>query len=146
MNTEITDNKTTKPRGWVFYDAECPACTAGVAQMGGLFARRGFVWVPLQTPGTATRLGGSDAAMREEMKLLLADGRVTGGADAWAILLRSVWWLWPLGALLALPGLRQLARRGYRWVARNRYCFGGTCRLHGRSRHPHRTTVFFEIP
>ena len=80
----------------------------------------------MQTPGTAARTGASDAELRAEMKLLLADGRVVGGAHAWAVLFRSVWWLWPLGVLIGLPGLRVLSAAAYRWIARNRYCISGT--------------------
>jgi len=133
-------------RGWVFYDGECPVCAGSVARFGGIFSRRGFVWLPLQTPGAAARLGMSEAALREEMKLLRADGPVCGGADALAALLRAVWWLCPLGVLMAVPGLRHLARLGYRWLARNRYCFSGTCQLNHSPIHHHRTTAFFELP
>lgn len=147
MNTEITITKDFDvAKGWVFYDGECPVCAGGVARCGRFFARRGFVWQPLQTPGAAARLGMSEEVMREEMKLLRADGRVCGGADALAALLRSVWWLWPLGALMAVPGLRHLARLGYRWVTRNRYCFGETCQLTAPPTRHHRTIVFFELP
>jgi len=113
-------------RGEVFYDGDCAMCSRGAARWGGLFARHGFRGLPLQTPGTAARTGASDAELRAEMKLLLADGRVVGGAHAWAVLFRSVWWLWPLGVLIGLPGLRVLSAAAYRWIARNRYCISGT--------------------
>lgn len=117
-------------RGRVFYDAECRFCVAGMKRWGGLFARRGFVWLPLQTPGTAARLGVTDAQLLEEMWLQLADGRVASGVNAWATLMRSVWWLWPFGVLMAVPGINAIARLVYRWVARNRYCLGGSCKVH----------------
>lgn len=138
-------------RGWVFYDGECRFCVRGATRWGDLFARRGFSWLPLQTPGTTSRLGMTEAALREEMKLLHADGRVVGGVDAWAVLFRSIWWLWPLGALLGLPGVRWFGGVGYRWVARNRYCLGGNCKLTNRQltdqsqNHP-RHSAFFKIP
>src|SRR6185503_783057 len=62
------------------------------------------------------------------MHLLSRDGRVLHNADALGVLCRSVWWLWPLGFLLLMPGLRELGRLAYDWFARNRYCVGGTCR------------------
>jgi alginate O-acetyltransferase complex protein AlgI len=92
-----------------------------------LFARRGFAWLPLQTPGTAARLGISDTALREEMKVLLANGNVLGGIDSWTVLMRSVWWLFPLSILLRVPGIHWMATRVYRWFARNRYCIAGAC-------------------
>jgi predicted DCC family thiol-disulfide oxidoreductase YuxK len=117
-------------RGWVFYDAQCRFCSAGMRRWGGVFGRRGFVWLPLQTPGTAARLGVSDDQLLEEMWLQFADGSVLKGAEAWAAMMRCVWWLWPVGALMAVPGIHTLARIVYRWVARNRHCLGGSCRIH----------------
>ena len=128
MTTEITGKDAA--RGWVFYDAECRFCVAGMKRWGGLFARRGFQWLPLQTPGTAARLGVTDALLLEEMWVQRADGSVLSGVNAWSELMRSVWWLWPLGVLIGVPGINAIARAVYRWVAQNRRCFGGSCKIH----------------
>lgn len=147
MTAEMTDKDArTAQGGWVFYDAECPLCVAGVQRIGGLFVRRGFVWKPLQGPEVAAKLGVSQSDTLGEMKLLLASGRVVGGADAWAELLRSVWWLRPLGWLMRLPGLHDLCLAAYRCLARNRYCLGGACRRDSLPPKHHRTTAFFELP
>ena len=132
MNTETT-GKDARVRGWVFYDAECRFCVAGRKRWGGLFARRGFEWLPLQTPGTAVRLRVTDAQLLEEMWVQLADGRVASGVRAWGELMRSVWWLWPFGVLIGVPGINAIARAVYRWVARNRRCFGGSCKIHSHA-------------
>lgn len=138
----MTDNNAIA--GWVFYDAECDFCLRSVARWGRLFARRGFVWKPLQSPGAAAQLRVTEAELYAELKLLRPDSRVLGGIDAWTTLMRSVWWLWPLGALLTLPGLHAAGAWTYRWVARHRHCLGGACRL---QTHPsHRHTTFFELP
>ena len=130
MNTEITKiNDIMKPRGWIFYDAACNSCVHGQRRTGRLFESRGFEWLPLQTPGAEERLGVSRLAFEIRMHLLLADGRVFNNADAFGILCRSVWWLWPIGALLLVPGFRELGRLIYDWFARNRYRFGGTCAI-----------------
>lgn len=142
----MTDKDAAGRAGWVFYDTDCPLCVAGVRRIGGLFARRGFVLEPLQAPDAVARLKTSPAEMFGEMKLLLTDGRVVGGADAWSQLFRSVWWLWPLGCLMRLPGLHGLSCATYRWLAHNRYCFGGTCHRHALPARHHRTTAFFEMP
>ena len=114
----------------MFYDAECLFCVACVKRWGGLFARRGFEWLPLQTPGAAMRLGVTAIQLREVMWLQLADGRTHGGVDAWARLFRAVWWLWLLGALLSLPGFRWVGAFYYRHIALNRHCLGEMCGLH----------------
>ena len=148
---EVYESPGLSPRGWVFYDGECRFCVRGATRCGDFFARRGFHWLPLQTPGTAARLGITETAFREEMKLLHADGRIVGGVDAWAVLFRSVWWLWPLGVFFGLPGARWFGGVGYRWVARNRYCLSGRCELANRqtadqSPPPPRHRAFFEFP
>lgn len=130
MNTEITKQEDGQAaRGWIFYDAECVACVASRNRTGRLFESRGFRWVPLQTPGAAERLGVNESAFDTRMHLLTGDGAVRHNADAFGVLCRSVWWLWPVGALLLVPGFRELGRLIYDWFARNRYCFGGRCRL-----------------
>lgn len=138
--------KDAKMRGRVFYDAGCRFCVAGRRRWGGLFERRGFVWLPLQTPGTAARLGITEDQLRAEMWLQCADGRAFSGVGAWSELLRQVWWLWPLGMLIALPGFNALARVLYRWIARNRHCLGGSCQIHSHDSAPHRHAAFLELP
>jgi predicted DCC family thiol-disulfide oxidoreductase YuxK len=125
----MTGSNAKNPVGWVFYDGECAFCVRGVNRWGRIFARRGFCWLPLQTPDAAQRLGVTASAPHEQMLLLLADGRVVGGAAAWAVLFRSVWWLWPVGALLTLPGFRELGALIYRRIAQHRHCLGGSCEL-----------------
>ncbi len=120
-------------RGSVFYDAQCRLCVAGRQRWGALFERRGFSWVPLQTPGTAARLRITENQLRSEMWLQRADGRTLVGVDAWCALMRSVWWLSPLGMLMALPGIHAAARILYRWIARNRHCLGGSCNVHSHT-------------
>jgi predicted DCC family thiol-disulfide oxidoreductase YuxK len=140
-----TPSSHISARGWIFYDAQCRLCRAGVTGLGRLFAQRGFIWLPLQTPGAANRLGLSDADILREMKLQLPGGRVLGGIDAWIHLFRSVLWLWPIGVLLSLPGFHALGQGCYRWLARNRYCLSGTCQV--QDRQPHRRTIpFLELP
>jgi predicted DCC family thiol-disulfide oxidoreductase YuxK len=145
VNTEITDNNVTTPAGWVFYDGECSFCVRGAARWGGLFAQRGFRWLPLQTPGTAERLGLNESALRAEMKVLLRNGRIVGGVEAWAALFHSVWWLWPLGALLGMPSVRWLGSRVYHWIAAHRYCFAASCEVRKRGK-ARRHSAFFEMP
>ena len=140
----MTVNNASPPAGCVFYDAECPFCARGAARLGGSFARRGFLWLPLQKAGTAARLRVTEADLRGEMKLQLADGTIVGGVHAWIVLLRSIWWLRPVAFVLALPGFRGLASTAYRWIARHRHCLGGHCALNRRAHHRH--SAFLEFP
>jgi predicted DCC family thiol-disulfide oxidoreductase YuxK len=146
VNAEITDKVASAPLGWVFYDGECGFCVDSQRRWGGLFARRGFVWLPLQSAEAPRRLGAHAATMRGEMKLLLANGDVAGGIAAWAVLFCSVWWLWPAGVLLGWPGVRWLGGLGYAWLARNRYCLDGSRRLPAQDPKHARHSAFFEMP
>ncbi len=141
MNTETSEAGV---KGCVFYDANCPFCRRAFKLVGPLFAHRGFQWRPLQTPGTAWRLGLSEAALLAEMKLQLADQRVVGGLDSWLVLFRSVWWLWPVAALLSIPGLHALGQVGYRWLARHRHQL---VKGPARPEPPHRRKIpFMDLP
>jgi predicted DCC family thiol-disulfide oxidoreductase YuxK len=137
----IGHSELIRSKGWIFYDAACPLCQRVERALGPMFRRRGFAWEPLQTPGAAQRLGVSEQDLRAEMKLQLADRRVVGGLNSWIILMRSVWWLWPVGVLLSLPGFHALGQVGYRWIARHR-CVG--TRSCGKTRR--RTIPFLDLP
>ncbi len=129
MNTEITEKNVAMPVGWIYFDGDCRFCTAHRQRWGKVFERRGFVWLPLQTPGTAERLGITEMQLHAEMWLQLADGRKFGGISAWSVQMRRVWWLWPMGVVLALPGFKALRRGIYRWIAQRRHCLGGVCTI-----------------
>lgn len=135
-------------RGEVFYDAHCPFCVWLLMRFGHTFRRRGFLFLPLDTPGVAENLGISPVELNRTMHLRLADGRVVTGVDAWRELFRAVTWLRPLAALLGVPGTYALACAAYRWLAANRHCLGGNCRMApSRPPHPpHRATTFLELP
>jgi predicted DCC family thiol-disulfide oxidoreductase YuxK len=147
MNTEITDNKANRPIGWIFFDAECRFCVAGRRRWGRIFERRGFVWLPMQTPGTAERLEVTPERLITEMWVLPAGAAPLNGVDAWIRLMRHVWWLKTFAVMLSLPGIRRLAQAVYRWIARNRYCIAGRCRILPRQpRNRHRHAAFLELP
>jgi predicted DCC family thiol-disulfide oxidoreductase YuxK len=129
VTTEIPDiTNINAGRGWIFYDANCPFCVWGRNRLGRLLESRGFHWLPWQTAGAAQRVGVTASAFDTRMHLLTGDGRVRHNSDALAVMCRAVWWLWPLGMLLGLPGFRQAGRLGYDWFARHRHCLGGRCR------------------
>lgn len=114
-------------RGWIVYDADCALCVRAMQSVRRLFESRGFRWRPLQTPGSAALLGVQPSAFDTRMHVLTRNGAVFHNADALGVLCRSVWWLWPLGVVLLVPGFRGLGRVAYDWLARNRYCLGGLC-------------------
>lgn len=146
MNTETSDINDETPNGWIFFDAECRLCAAGRRRWGRIFERRGFVWVPLQTPGAAERLGATPDQLMGEMWVLPADAAPLRGISAWIALMTHVWWLKPLALGLRLRGVRPLAQILYLWVARHRYCFAGRCRISPGGSGKNRHSAFLELP
>ncbi len=121
-------------RGWILYDGACRSCAASARRFDRIFRRRGFLFLPLQTNWIMDRLDLEPGAPLEEMRLLTADGRGIGGADAVVFLARQIWWAWPFAALAQSPAMHKLLDRGYRWIAAHRDCDHITCNLPPRRR------------
>src|SRR4030081_2177115 len=100
----LPDSPVT-PSGWIFYDGECRYCIAAAKKSAQIFGRRGFIFLPLQTPWAQRRLGLVPGQPLKEMRVLASDGRDFGGADAVLFLARQVWWLRPLAFVSQLPGM-----------------------------------------
>ena len=113
----------------MFYDAECLWCRTGARLGAALLRFYGYQALPLQTPGIARCLGISDDALRAEMHILTIEGRRLAGADAYIEIARARVWTRPFAWLGSLPMVLPILRRIYAWVAANRPCDGGTCRL-----------------
>lgn len=127
MNTEITVIDDTQ--GWIFFDADCRLCTGSASRLSAWLEQHGFHLVPLQTQGSAERLGVTTEALFTRVHLLTSDGRRFAGADAFVEIARHLKWARPLVAATRFPLMLPLLRRCYDWIAANRYCFGGTCRV-----------------
>ena len=115
--------------GRVFYDGECAFCIALVERFSSPFRRRGFSFEPLQGSSAAEALGyrSDSPELLREMRLLTADGRIYGGADAVLHLIGRIAWLRPLAWIGSLPGAKQILRAAYRRVAARRSCRGNAC-------------------
>ncbi len=111
------------PRPTLIYDGECGLCRALVARLAAWDREHRIALVPFQDEATVARFGIGLPALAAAMHLVLPDGRVAAGADAVPELLRLLpgakrWWR----LVFAVPGVRPLARRVYRWVAERRRC------------------------
>jgi DCC1-like thiol-disulfide oxidoreductase len=82
---------------------------------------------PLQDPRVGALLGMSRSDLLREMRLLMTDGTHLGGADAAVALAREIWWAIPLVWLARVPGMMDVLRRGYAWVAAKRKCRSEIC-------------------
>jgi predicted DCC family thiol-disulfide oxidoreductase YuxK len=120
--------KDEKPAcGWILYDGECRYCITAATRSAQLFARRGFHFVPLQTPWVQTRLGLAPGEPLQEMRVLTRDNQDLGGADAVIFLARQIWWSTPLALVARLPGIHGAVDRAYRWIAAHRGCTHLAC-------------------
>lgn len=99
----------------VFYDGGCPLCRKEIAFYR---ARRGaeqVAWVDLsamQREAVAPGLSRCDALRRFHVRD--EEGRLLSGARAFAALWRQLPGFRVLGALIALPGISQVAELAYR--------------------------------
>ncbi len=126
----MTDSKGRRARaGWAFFDAECAFCRAWARRFGRFLEPRGYALAPLQDPRVPELLGLPPEQLLLEMRVLTAEGKQFGGADAFVFLARQIWWAWPLYVLAQLPGMRALLRVGYRSVAARRRCAGSCGRI-----------------
>jgi predicted DCC family thiol-disulfide oxidoreductase YuxK len=130
VNTEITDNNAATPSGgWVCFDGECSFCRRWLRRVERPLLRHGFKFVPLQTDWARARLNLTTPELLQEMRLLRANQPVLGGADAAVVLMRYVWWLWPLWLVSRIPGAMPVYRVVYRIIANNRHCVNGACAI-----------------
>jgi predicted DCC family thiol-disulfide oxidoreductase YuxK len=107
----------------LIYDGDCGFCTRSARWVERLPVRVRLL--PWQDADLAA-LRTTEARAQHEVIWVDATGRVFGGADAVAELLKHCRLPWPaLGWTMSAPLLRMLAERAYRWVADNRYRLPG---------------------
>jgi predicted DCC family thiol-disulfide oxidoreductase YuxK len=127
VDTEITDIKEFE--GWVLYDADCRFCVRLAKRFQNLLAARRFELLPLQTPWVREHLAMENPELLAEMRLLKPDGRIFGGADAFLEICRYYRLAWPITRLGQIPVVTKIFHLGYRWIAGNRGCANGTCKV-----------------
>ena len=125
--SEYTDGKGRHALGWLFFDAECKFCTRIARWLAPILERRGMALAPLQDPRVGALLGLPHEELMREMQFLLSDGTRYGGAAAAVALARQIWWGRPLVWLSRIPGMMEVLRKGYRWVAASRSCAAVSC-------------------
>jgi predicted DCC family thiol-disulfide oxidoreductase YuxK len=127
LTAEFTESKGRHARGWLFYDAECGFCTRTARWLAPILARRGIAITALQDPRVAALLGLPREELVREIKLVMDDGAVTGGADAMVALAQQIWWAAPVVWFAKIPGGMDAMRKWYRGLAEHRKCAATRC-------------------
>ena len=109
-------------RPTLIYDGQCGLCRQAVAVLSGWDRTGRVALVRFQDEARVRAFHIPLPALAAAMHLVLPDGRVFAGADAVPELLRLLPGKRWLAAGFALPGVRPVARRVYRWIAQRRHC------------------------
>jgi predicted DCC family thiol-disulfide oxidoreductase YuxK len=117
----------------VFYNSACPVCDAGVSAQRRAMVKRSAcapAWTDMtESPDALAGEGLTLDDVRRHIYVLDSQGRLHRGADAMGLLWRVTPGRRWLGWLIALPGIRTVARVGYDWFANRLYAWN---RRHGR--------------
>ena len=125
LTAEFTESKGRHARAWLFYDAECGFCTRTARWLAPILARRGIAIAALQDPRVAALIGLPRVELMREIKLVMDDGTLTGGADAMFALAQEIWWAAPVVWFARFPGGMDAMHKWYRGVAERRKCAAG---------------------
>ena len=117
------------PIGCVLYDDSCGFCRRWVPFWAKTLRKRGFDIAPLQSDWVVRRLNVPDGDLLFDLRLLFADGRQVRGVDVYRLVMRRIWWAYPLYVLSAAPVLRLAFDRAYRTFANNRHRVSRACGL-----------------
>lgn len=126
----MSDGALRPGRPVLVYDGDCGFCTtSAMAAERRLGLSHVVPWQHLDLDA----LGLTADACERAVQWVGEDGRIASGERAVAAALRHAGGIWrPLGVMIDLPGVRQIAGLAYRLIARYRYRLpGGTpaCRL-----------------
>lgn len=122
--TQAADNQ-----GWILYDAQCGICRTWVPRWQATLQRAGFGVAPLQSEWVAERTQLTEEELLSDFRLLLPDDSLVNGADAYRVILRQIWWAWPLAMIASIWPLSMLVNSLYRRIADNRHRLSKACRL-----------------
>ncbi len=114
--------RLNQPRLTVFYDGQCPLCWRTVLTVEHFDARRGVVFLDLQTYASR-EMSLAELSEEELLKDLYAvdpEGRCYRGLDTYLKILESMGYPRPIAWLLRLPAIYPLATQIYRRIADNR--------------------------
>lgn len=125
--SDMTDRKSRRAHGWLFFDAECDFCQRIAGLVAGPLRRRGMRVAPLQDPRVGALLGLRPQELLRAVRFMSADGSQWSGADALIKVAGEFWWARPLAWMGKIPLALAAMQAGYRWGAARWHCRGDRC-------------------
>jgi predicted DCC family thiol-disulfide oxidoreductase YuxK len=112
----------------LLYDGNCPFCVRGALSLQRRFGATRLELRDFQDPHVIERYLARTPNEMNEMRLIMHDGSVYAGCEAFAKLFSTFRGLRWIAFVYWMPGLRQIVDAIYRLGARNRYrLFGRQC-------------------
>lgn len=125
----LNRDKSAKPLGWVLYDGACGFCSWWIPYWKQAIRRCGYEIASVQSKWVQEQVKIPNEPLNNDIRLLLRNGKLINGADAYIYGMQRVWWSRPLGYVLGLPGFRWLTWKFYKIFNRNRFLVSKICRL-----------------
>ena len=109
----------------LIFDGDCEMCRGSIEWIRRRDSKGLIETLPYQDPSVPERFPEiSRQAFEHEIQLVLGAGGRLGGAHAIEKVLRLLPGTRPMASVFRIPGVRWMAQRVYRIVARNRRRFG----------------------
>jgi len=122
---DLLEEKGPSGQYTVLFDGSCPVCRGAVARLKGWDREGKLSYLPAKSPEAEARFPWiSREAVQNSIHLIGPNQESWEGAGAVEELVRVLpGWRW-IAWVFRLPMARPVARRVYRWIARNRYQSG----------------------
>ena len=110
------------PKLTIYYDGECPLCARTRLVLTHFDTRSALAFRTVQAAAAQepALAGIAPADLLNTLYSVDRAGRVYTGLATYVRALSAIWYLKPLSWLLRVPGIAQVARRAYNYVAANR--------------------------
>lgn len=129
MKHESEPGSLSPRHGWVLYDGACGFCFRWVHFWRKTLEANGFALQDLQSAYDDGSVTLPPENLLDDVRVLLRNGDLVSGADAYLYVAKHIWWAWPFYTVFHLPGLNRVFWWGYRWFNRNRYRISRHCPL-----------------
>jgi hypothetical protein len=109
-----------------------PAASAAAGFWENILRKRGFAIAPLQADWVKEKLPLDDAARLQDLRLLLADGKLISGAETYRYAMKRIWWAYPIYLFSVAPVGKNIFNWSYRKFAAHRHQLSQICQLPGK--------------